>query len=355
FGSFVWGKDWLGTQRDFVRMLQEKYGLKLALHCPLGTWVSRMRTSWPTAAAAWPKECYRKDRSGKLMNEMLCTGSKQYLDEAAKRLKKLCADGAVFLMFDGNDYNGGCWNQDHGHPIPFTREAHCRANLELARRVHAEYPDVLIEMHDSMMAGSRPRYLPVYYKYGLPGSFDSNWGFEYMLYPLRDIRNGYARSLYYYNLGCNVPIYLHVDLKDDNRHCLMLWWYASTCRHLGIGGTHDDPLVVLAQKAAMEKYRKLDRFYKRGDFYGSGEEVHAHVLPKENAMVINLFNLSDQPRVISGEFDLKQMGLDPSRWYTTPKGGYFDRRAGTLRISRHLEPWGTKVYEVKSYPGNLKN
>ncbi|MBN1588961.1 MAG: hypothetical protein JW888_05555 [Pirellulales bacterium] len=349
FGSFVWGKDWLGPQPDFVQMLQEKYGLKLALHCPLGTWVSRMRYSWPTAPTAWPKETYRKDRNGKLMDKTICTGSEQYLDEAARRLKKLCADGAVFLMFDGNDFNGGCWNQDHGHPIPYTREAHCRANLELARRVHAEYPDVLIEMHDSMTAGSRPRYLPVYYKYGLPGSFDSNWGFEYMLYPLRDLRRGYARSLYYYNLGCNVPIYLHVDLQDDNDCCLMLWWYASTCRHLGIGGTHNNPLVARAQQAAMKKYRELDRFYKRGDFYGAGEEVHAHVLPDENAFVINLFNLSDQPRAIGGVLDLKQMGLDPSRWYTTPKGGRFDRRGNVLRISRHLDPWATEVLEVKSY------
>ena len=35
------------------------------------------------------------------------------------------------------------------------REDHIRANLELARRVHAKYPKVLIEMHD-MIAGGAP-------------------------------------------------------------------------------------------------------------------------------------------------------------------------------------------------------
>jgi hypothetical protein len=349
FGSFIWGKDWLGPQKDFVGMLREKYGLKLALHCPLGTWVGRQsRYGW-IDHTAWPKETYRKDENGKVLHGRICMGSKQYLDEAAKRLKKLCADGAVFIMFDGNDFNGGCWDSNHGHPIPYTKEAHCRANLELARRVHAEYPNVLIEMHDAMVAGSRPRYLPVYYKYGLPGSFDTNWGFEYMLFPLSDLRNGYARSLYYYNLGCNVPIYLHVDLREDNQNCLMLWWYASTCRQLGFGGTHNNPLVAQAQRAAMKKYRKLDRFYKRGDFYGANEEVHVHVLPKENAFVINLFNLSGQPRTIGGVLDMKQMGLDLSRWYTSPQLGMFNRRAGVLRISRRLEPWATEVWEVKSY------
>jgi len=349
FGSFIWGKDWLGPQREFVQMLQKKYGLQLALHCPLGSWVSRCRSGGWIAHTAWPKDSYRKDRNGKVMQGMICLGSKQYLDEAAKRLIALCDKGAVFIMFDGNDYIDGCWNKDHGHPIPYTKEAHCRANLQLARRVHAKYPKVLIEMHDMMLAGKRPRYLPVYYKYGLPGSYDENWGFEFMWNSMADIRNGYARSLYYYNLGCNVPLYLHVDLRDDNQHCLMLWWYASTCRHLGIGGTHNNLLVAQAQRAAMKKYRRLERFYKRGDFYGMNEQVHVHVLPKENALVVNIFNLSDEARTVSGRLDLRQTGLDLRRWYTMPKGCTFDNRKGVLSISRRLEPWASEVWEVNSY------
>ena len=78
-----------------------------------------------------------------------------------------------------------------------------------------------------------------------------------------------------------MPIYLHVDLRSDNEHALILWWYASTCRHLGIGGTHENPMIAEAQRQAMKRYQKLARFFKRGEFYGANEEVHFHVLPDE--------------------------------------------------------------------------
>ncbi len=40
FGTFLWGEDWLGPRRRFVREIEGKYGLKLSLHCPLATWMS---------------------------------------------------------------------------------------------------------------------------------------------------------------------------------------------------------------------------------------------------------------------------------------------------------------------------
>ncbi len=174
----------------------------------------------------------------------ICMGSRQFLAEAEKRLLDLCAHGVAFLMFDGTWWNGPCTDPAHGHPIPYRMEDHMRACLDLAQRVHARYPQVLIEMHDMLAGGSTERMTPVYYKYGLPGSYDENWGFELMWDPMADLRSGRARTLYDYNLGCNVPIYLHIDLRKDNEHCVVLWWYASTCRHLGIGGTHARPEVV---------------------------------------------------------------------------------------------------------------
>ena len=62
--------------------------------------------------------------------------------------------------------------------------------------------------HDMVAGGSVLRYTPVYYKYGLPGSYDENWGFELMWQPMEDTLSGRARSLYYNNLACNVPLYL---------------------------------------------------------------------------------------------------------------------------------------------------
>jgi hypothetical protein len=196
--------------------------------------------------------------------------------------------------------------------------------------------------------GVLQRHTPVYYKHGLPGSYDENWGFELMWQPMEDIISGRARSLYWYNLACDVPLYLHVDLRDDNESCLVLWWYASTCRHLGIGGTHRDPRVSAAQKTAMQTYRRLDRFYKRGAFYGMGEEVHAHALPAENAFVVNLFNCSGQEKIVEGSIPLARMGLHPDRWYHTPKGGRFDRTAGTFVMARRMQPWSAEVAEVRS-------
>ena len=284
---------------------------------------------------------------------LICMGSKQYMDEAEKRLLANCEDGAVFLMFDGNWWNGGCSDENHGHPVPYRFEDHMRANVEMAQRIHSKYPEVLIEMHDMIIGGSFARVTPVYYKYGLPGSYDENWGFELMWDPLASLlkdqavlkdptyKPGKAIPLYYYNLGCNVPIYLHIDLSSDNKHCLSLWWYASTCRHLGVGGTHVDPEVVAAQAEAMKKYKDWAPFYKRGEFYGISEEIHLHVLPAKQAFTVNVFNLSDQTRTIRGSILLADLGLEADRPYSSPvQWGRCEDGVFTVEIE--LPPWSTK-------------
>jgi hypothetical protein len=284
----------------------------------------------------------RPQPAGQLPGALLCLGSKQYLDEAEKRLLANCADGAVFLMFDGNWWNGGCENPQHGHPIPYRLEDHIRANIDLAQRVHAKYPKALIELHDPVAGGNPVRITPVYYKYGLPGSYDENWGFELMWDPMADLKEGRARVLYYYNLGCHVPLYLHINLSQDNEHCVELWWYASTCRHLGIGGTSPSPAVVEAQKRAMRRYRELDRFYKRGEFFGINEEIHLHALPQENAFVVNVFNLSGQPRTIGGSIALDEIGLNANRRYEG-SSQWETVADGKLKVSLRMEPWSTQV------------
>ncbi|MCC6731056.1 MAG: discoidin domain-containing protein [Chthonomonadales bacterium] len=276
----------------------------------------------------------------------VCLGSRQYIDEAAKRLIANCDDGAVFLMLDGNWWSGDCIDPDHGHPIPYRWEDHIRANLELARRVHARHPRVLIEMHDMIAGGSTARPTPVYYKYGLPGSFDENWGLELMWDPMADLREGRAEALYDYNLGCNIPVYLHIDLRKDNRACVVLWWYASTCRHLGIGGTHADPATAAAQQAAMRRYRELERFFKRGEFVGLSPQVHAHALPAENAVVLNLFNLSDTSRAVTAESPLASLGLDRAERYAVIGDGV-NVSDGVLRVRREMAPWSAEVALVR--------
>jgi hypothetical protein len=91
----------------------------------------------------------------------------------------------------------------------------------------------------------------------------------------------------------------------------------------------------------------LERFYQEGDFYGMNEEAHTDALPEENAFVMNLFNLFDEPRVISGSITSEAMELERDRWYINPKGGRFDSNSGTCSISRRMSPWSAKTTEVR--------
>jgi hypothetical protein len=229
-------------------------------------------------------------------------------------------------------------------------EDHVHANLDLVRRIHEEFPKVLIELHDPVAGPNEVRFTPVYYKYGLPGSYDENWGFELMWKSMDDLKEGRALALYYYNLGCNVPIYLHVNLNGDNEHCVMLWWYASTCRHLGIGGTAS-PQVVKAQQKAMAWYAERAAFFKRGEFFGITPEIHLHVLPEQDAFVVNLFNLSDTSRMIQGKIQLDTMGVDPLASYGSSShwGSVED---GVFTVSVNLSPMSAQVAEfnAKSIP-----
>ena len=164
--------------------------------------------------------------------------------------------------------------------------------------------------------------------------------------PIEDLRSGRGLALYYYNLACNVPIYLHIDLRDDNEHCTVFWWFASTCRHLGIGGTHPQPHVADAQRRAMETYRRLEVFYKRGEFYGINEEIHLHVLSHENRLVVNIFNLSDNAKLIEGSVPLSEIGISPEFFFQqSQRGARFSTSTGCFRVSCHLPPWGHQMVE----------
>jgi hypothetical protein len=352
FGTFLWGEKWLGPRKKFVEEMQTKYGLKVSLHTPMPPWSSNKYIMGPSCVSDWPMESRRieppadapKDAISK--GPEICMGSKSFMDEAEKRLLANCEDGVTFLMYDGTGWNGWCSDTTHGHPVPYLQEDHMLNCIELVKKVHAKYPNVLIELHDMLDGGSNRRMTPVYYKYGLPLSYDENWGFELMWNPMEDIKEGRGLAMYYYNLACNIPIYLHIDLRKDNENCVILWWFASTARHLGIGGTNKDLKTVESQKSAMKYYSKFERFFKGGEFYGINEEIHLHVLPEENAFVINMFNLTDTLRTITGKFDLKRAGLDPALAFTSAKS-WAKINNGILEVSLEMPPWSAEVTDVK--------
>ncbi len=345
FASKIWDEARLGKLRDFVSMLKNDYGLSLSLHTPMSGWCD------PTSYAS---TINRMSRDGSRINNSLCGASQQYVEETLSRLSALARDGATFFMFDGTFYNGECWDPQHGHRIPAQREDHVQAMNRLARLVHVTFPSVLIEMHDQILGGTTLRYVPIYYGHGTfsagtiepTGSgFDTVWAFEMMWDPMTDLVGGHAISLYYYNLAYSLPLYIHIDLRKDNRQALMFWWNASTCRHLGIGGTHADPTVRQAQKEAMATYRRLEPFFKAGRFYGIDEMAHVHVHPTQQAAVFNCFNLDENPARREITFDPAKYRLDPNASYEVR--GVPSRAVGNqIVLTFEIPPLGHQLAEI---------
>jgi hypothetical protein len=354
FASKIWDQPRLGTYKSFTQMLHDDYGLRSSLHSPLSGWGD------PTS---YPQESYRLDRFGQrgtwdrangFDSSPLCGASRLYVDETARRLLALARDGASYFMFDGTKYHSECWDPNHGHAVPARREEHVQATLRLARIIHAEFPKLLIEMHDPVMGGDTCRGAPIYYGHArAPQSeqfaqalgFDSVWAFELMWMPKDDLLKGKSIALYYYNLAYSIPLYIHIDLRSDNQHALVFWWNASTCRHLGIGGTPDDPAVRKAHQDAMATYLRLAPFFKAGSFYGLDEMTHLHVHPTKPAAIVNCFNLENRQvdRVL--EFVPRKFGLDPTRSYRF-NGLAAPTSTGAYTVAVSLPPQSHRLIEI---------
>ncbi len=341
FASSIWAEDRLGRQKDFVKMLKDGYSLQLSLHTPLAGW---------SDITAYPEDARRKGIDGKSLSS-LCSSAPSYLKTKAERLLRLCGDGAGFLMLDGSGFTGACYDHRHGHSVPLTRSEHCRSYLRLIQEVKRQFPRVLIELHDPIVAGVNVRYAPTYFLHGLRDSFDELWGYEFMWDPMTDLMTGRALSLYYVRLAYNIPIYLHIDLRKDNENALIFWWYASTCQHLGVGGKHPDPKVWTAHKRAMGTYLRLKRFYTNGDFYGIDETVHTHTLqgaagkPSEPIAVINVFNLSDAPADKTFRFRLSEIGLNDRIQVHCPTAP-LRQNGDSITISLFLPPRSPALLEI---------
>ena len=345
FSSKIWDEERLGSYESFTAMLRQDYGLKSSLHTPLSGWCDP--SSYPTAAN-------RLDRFGRrrmwirekgFLDSPLCGSSDQYINTTADRLKTLAKGGAAFFMFDGTLYHEECWDPNHGHRVPARLHEHDQARSRLARMVHSEYPDVLIEMHNPT---------PIYYGHGRcpegegacqGAGFDTIWGFELMWQPMQDLLSGHSIALYYYNLAYSLPIYLHIDLRTDNQNALVFWWNASTCRHLGIGGTHPDPAVRKAQKDGMTTYRRLKPYFAAGVFYGIDEQTHVHTNAKNNTAVVNCFNLGKGPVGKEIRFVPAQLGLSPAKTYQFSAGGF--QRVGDIYVGKvNIPAEGHTLFEV---------
>jgi hypothetical protein len=163
---------------------------------------------------------------------------------------------------------------------------------------------------------------------------------------MQDLISGHSIALYYYNLAYSLPLYLHSDMRKDNAQCLTFWWMASTCRHLGFGGTHADPQVQKAHKEAMATYRRLETFFKAGTFYGLDEMVHVHIHPTEPAAVINCFNLEDHAVKRRIEFQPRPWGLEPTGPYRI-QGATAQRAEERYILDVEVPSYGHSLIEVR--------
>lgn len=273
----------------------------------------------------------------------VCTQSKAWQKEKIKRILAITGQGMDFMMFDEFDWRGPCYDPSHGHPIPSTPEGHVRAVYGLIEQVRKRYPHVLVEAHDPVWPWS-VRYLPTYFRQGFrPPRYQENWGFEFMWNPIEDLKSGRALCLYYYNLGCPVPLYDHITMENDNDACLSFWWYASTVRHLGIGGKkglgsdRENETRWQAYKRAVAEYNRLRDYYARGRFVGIEETVHVHVHPDGRSAVVNVFNLTEQPITKKVVFPARELNAqDPSQ--LTVEGASYETSAGQLILRFDLPP-----------------
>ncbi|MCE5199138.1 hypothetical protein LLG39_09185 [bacterium] len=303
-GATIWDEERLGKVDDFVRKIKEDYGLEVAFrtigrsYCDSYPGMYRRRADGSIGyyAPYDPKPFYET-----------CIASEQYQQEKMARLKKLVDAGMNFIMLDEFDWRGPCYNPKHGHPIPTTPDMHARAVMDLARKLHETHPELLIEVHDPIWSWG-PRYLPVYYLHD-SNSFNEAWAFEFMWNPLEDLLSGKALSLMYYNLAYEVPLYLHMNMDYDNDNCLAFWWYASTVRHIGIGGKKGNDKRFQAYKEALSEYKSMKNLYTRGRFYATDELTHIHVIPEEGQCVVNAFNLTDTHTSRKVEVRLGDFGL----------------------------------------------
>ncbi|MFP4384099.1 MAG: hypothetical protein ACLFST_02260 [Spirochaetia bacterium] len=308
-GSTVWDNNRLGPFRDFARTIHAEYGLKLALHLMMNFWSAREKETF-----------YWRDRNGNKQRNpddgllfRFCAND-DWVETKSTRLLKLAEEGADFFMFDFTAYGMdalGCHSHDHGHEVPMLRQTHADNLFRVIQNIKRKYPHVVIEAHDRIRGGLND-YHPYYFQENKDHSFDELWGFEYMWNPLQDLLSGKALSLYEYNLSYSVPLYLHINSSCDNDSMLQFWWYASTVRHLGIGGIADpeDPAFQRLRKA-VTLYKKHNLFFIHGTFRGIDPLTHLHTDPGSGNCLLTAFNLSSTKERKKIVFKPEKYGLKP--------------------------------------------
>ncbi len=355
-GTTLWDEARLGSVQSLVDQLEKDYGLGLGY-----------RTVLRTYQDYWPHEALIQHGPGDYEPVLLgdqffwepCFCSPAFFEEKLKRILAISRQGVRFMMVDEFDWRGPCHNAAHGHAVPTTPLDHALAVYRLCRLIREACPGLTIEAHDPIWPWSQSIYVPSYFQHGFNdlGCYDENWGFEYMWDCLNDLKSGRALALYYYNLGCNVPLYLHITMAADNDACVFFWWVASTVRHLGIGGKQSSKTIeppgglpardpekrYAAYKAQMTIYQALKPYFVRGTFFGLSETAHLHTLPGKPGGVLNLFNLTDSPQELETFIPIELM---QSGQPLPVQGAQADWSSARMRLRLSLPPMSPAVVRI---------
>ena len=297
FGSLTWDTERMGDLAELVKTLGDN-GLKLGV-------LVGLHMDGPDL----PKETFRRDKNGKQ-----CAGDPWHpygvcaCSEAGKeiryeRLKKIADAGVKFFSFDFNntDYFP-CYSKDHGHGWPCSDYSHSKAVNEVQERLKRSCPGLTIEAHDWVNAGDH--FFPIYM---FPAGHHERWGFEYMWYPFQDYSAGRLENLYWYRLAYRAPMYLHMNLNGIGKNAEVLWYYASTVQHFGVGNYHQtDSASQELAKRAMEKIATVRDMFYNEDFTGRNPMVHVH--RKNGNAVICMFN-SAASRCGEQKFAFDELGV----------------------------------------------
>ena len=331
-GTTLWDEDRLGPVADLVTVLDRDYGLQLGfrtiLRCMAPRPVSIYDKHWPRCHMVQhqdqPKGPIEFAPNAWLWELCLCDRS--FWEKKRARISEIVRHGVRFLMVDEMDWRGPCFDLEHGHSAPTTALDHVQAVYALCRELRRCYPNLVIECHDPVWPWRTSIYVPTYFQqgFGSRGAYDENWGFEYMWDCIEDLKTGKALALYYYNLACNIPLYLHITMGGDNDNCLFFWWAASTVRHLGIGGKtshksveppnglapYDGQARFAAYRRQMTLYRRLKPYFVRGIFHGLSECTHLHTLPGKEGGVLLMFNLTQEDQNVQANVDFELLQTD---------------------------------------------
>lgn len=286
FGSGIWDAGRLGSLKEMVEELAQK-GLKVGVLVGMHMKECRM-----------PKNVWRRDPAGEIQRGDpwhcvgVCVQSPVWQRIKKMRLKKLAMDGIAFMSFDFNNYENVCYAKDHLHAGQSGEWEHAEALAGMQEGLKKECHGLLIEAHDWLNAGTYT--YPVYL---FPGSCQERWGFEYMWTPFEDFKAGRLQNLYYYNMAYEKPLYLHIDLADDNEHMAVFWYIASTVRHFGIGNFNR---VESGRKAlcreAISCYCKVREYLTQGTFWGINPLVHFHHLREKGSLLLLFRDKEDAGR-----------------------------------------------------------